>query len=83
LDPNCPIIKAYLFHLACDPSAVVRRTVIKNIGASRYTLGFVLRKTKDIDDSVRAASFTFLSEKVILFGEVTNTLDVKSLEANI
>ena len=63
-DKECPIVKAFVFHLAYDSSAIVRRTIIKVIGASRITLNHVLRRTKDADDAVRKAAFKFIAEKV-------------------
>jgi hypothetical protein len=58
------VIKAYLFHLGYDPSALVRKTVIKNIGSSKYILAFIIRRISDIDEAVRVAAFKFLAEKV-------------------
>ncbi len=63
-DPECLIIKAFVFHLANDPSALVRRTVIKIIGATKMTLKHVLRRTRDSDETVRKAAFKFIAEKV-------------------
>jgi condensin complex subunit 3 len=64
-DPDCTIIRAYLRHLKFDPSALVRRTVVKCIGVSRMTLGPILERTRDVDDSVRKAAFKFIAEKVL------------------
>ncbi len=63
-DAGCPIIKAFVFHMACDPSPVVRRTVVRVIGATRLTLPHVIKRTKDVDESVRKAAFKFIAEKV-------------------
>ena len=65
-DPECPIIRAYLHHLKVDPSALVRRTVIKCIGASKVTLKPILQRIRDVDDQVRKAAYKFIAEKVIL-----------------
>ena len=63
-DEECPIIRAYLFHLAHDPNNVVRRTIVRCIGATRLTLPHVLDRTRDTDEHVRRATYKFLSEKV-------------------
>lgn len=63
-EDDCPIIKAFLFHLGCDPSSLVRKTIIKNLAASRYTFRYVIKRTKDIDEGVRVAAYKFLAEKV-------------------
>ena len=63
-DENCPIIKAYLFHLAHDPNNVVRRTIVRCIGATRLTLPHILERTRDTDEHVRRAAYKFLAEKV-------------------
>ena len=81
-DPDCPVIKAFLFHLGCDPSALVRRTIIKNIGSSKIVLGFIIKRISDTDETVRVAAYKFLAEKVIIskyFSERTilNTLNEK------
>ena len=63
-DANCPIVKAFIFHLSCDPSPVVRRTIVKCIGASRTTLPYVVRRTVDVDDGVRRAAYKFMADKI-------------------
>ena len=63
-DEECPIIKAYLFHLAHDPNNVVRRTIVRCIGATRLTLPHILERTRDTDEHVRRAAYKFLAEKV-------------------
>lgn len=63
-DKECPIILAFLFHLSSDPSAAVRRTVIRCIGATRVTLPHILKRTRDVDESVRKAAFKFIADKV-------------------
>jgi len=63
-DEECPIIRAYLFHLAHDPNNIVRRTIVRCIGATRLTLPHILERTRDIDEHVRRAAYKFLAEKV-------------------
>ena len=62
-DESCPIVRAFIFHLSCDPSAVVRRTIVKCIGAARLTLTHVVRRTLDVDDKVRKAAYKFIADK--------------------
>ena len=63
-DEECPIIRAYLFHLAHDPNNIVRRTIVRCIGATKLTLKHILERTMDIDEHVRRAAYKFLAEKV-------------------
>jgi len=63
-DEECPIIKAYLFHLSHDPNNIVRRTIVRCIGATRLTLPHILERTRDVDEHVRRAAYKFLAEKV-------------------
>jgi len=63
-DDQCPIIKAYLFHLAHDPNNIVRRTIVRCIGATKLTLPHVLERTRDTDEHVRRAAYKFIAEKV-------------------
>ena len=62
-DEECPIIRAYLFNLAHDPNNVVRRTIVRCIGATRLTLPYILERTRNTDEHVRRAAYKFLAEK--------------------
>ena len=50
--------------MSVDPSAMVRRLVVRCIGASKLTLPYVLKKTKDVDEGVRKATFKFFADKI-------------------
>jgi condensin complex subunit 3 len=63
-DPVCPIIKAFIFHMGCDPSPIVRRSIVRCIGATRVTLPHVLKRTLDVDENVRKAAYKFIADKV-------------------
>ena len=63
-DDECPITKAYLFHLVHDPNNVVRRTIVRCLGATRRSLPHILERTRDTDEFVRRAAYKFLAEKV-------------------
>ncbi|KAJ9577794.1 hypothetical protein L9F63_005613, partial [Diploptera punctata] len=54
---ECPIIKAYLFHLGADPSAFVRRSVLTVIGRTHVTLPYILDRTRDVKDTVRRHAY--------------------------
>ena len=51
-DDQCPIVRAFVFHLGYDPSAIVRRTIAKCICANRLTLTHVVKRTLDVDEQV-------------------------------
>ncbi|KAI0235791.1 Condensin complex subunit 3 [Lamellibrachia satsuma] len=63
-DANCPIIKAYLFLLSCDPNADVRRAVLSCIAPCVQTLPAMLERTHDVKESVRRLAYQVLAEKV-------------------
>ena len=63
-DSECPIIKAFIFHLGCDPSPVVRKAIVRCIGATRYTLPHVIKRTMDVDENVRKVAYKFIADKV-------------------
>ena len=63
-DESCPIVRAFIFHLGCDPSPIVRRTIIKCIGATRLTLPHVVRRTLDVDERVRRLAYKFIADKI-------------------
>ena len=43
----------------------MRRAVVRVIGATRQTLPYVLKRTKDVDETVRKAAFKYVAEKVM------------------
>ena len=50
--------------MSCDPSPIVRRTVVRCIGASKLTLPHILKRTRDVDEGVRKATFKFIADKI-------------------
>ncbi|XP_025155533.1 condensin complex subunit 3-like [Harpegnathos saltator] len=62
---QCPIIKMYLFHLYKDPKPEVRRAVLATMSKNQKTLLAALKKTRDIDDSVRKMAYEFISKITI------------------
>ncbi|XP_037089752.1 LOW QUALITY PROTEIN: condensin complex subunit 3-like [Pollicipes pollicipes] len=59
---QCPVIRAYVFHLRNDPSADVRRAVLLNIGGSAATLPHVLERIRDSSAPVRRQAYLFLTK---------------------
>ncbi|XP_012266256.2 condensin complex subunit 3 [Athalia rosae] len=64
-DEECPVIKAYIFHLSKDPQAEVRRAVLLNMGKNKKTLAAVLRRTRDVNDGVRILAYKFVSKVTV------------------
>ena len=56
--------QAFIFHMGCDPSPMVRRAIVRCIGATRVTLPHVLKRTLDVDEKVRKAAYKFIADKV-------------------
>ncbi|KAL4231186.1 hypothetical protein ACF0H5_008768 [Mactra antiquata] len=54
-DENCPVIKAFLFLLNCDPNPDVRRAVLNAIAPSSKTLSSIIDRTRDVKESVQQA----------------------------
>ena len=50
--------------MGCDPSPMVRRAIVRCIGATKVTLPIVLRRTLDVDENVRKAAYKFIADKV-------------------
>ncbi|KAI3353201.1 hypothetical protein L3Q82_019761, partial [Scortum barcoo] len=63
-DPDCPTINAYMLILENDANAEVRRAVLSCIAMSPRTLPKVLKRTRDIKESVRKLAFQVLADKV-------------------
>ncbi|GFG28408.1 hypothetical protein Cfor_11336 [Coptotermes formosanus] len=59
---DCPVIKAFLFHLGADPSVAVRRSVLSCIGLSNITLPHILERTRDVKDTVRRHAYVVLTK---------------------
>ncbi len=69
-DDSCPIIRAFFFHMECDPSPLVRRAIVRCIGATKITLHQVLKRTLDVDENVRRSAYKFIADKVSFFCEI-------------
>ncbi|CAL8333990.1 unnamed protein product [Lota lota] len=63
-DPHCPTIGAYMLILDNDSNAEVRRAVLSCIAMSPSTLLRVLKRTRDVKESVRKLAYQVLAEKV-------------------
>lgn len=63
---ECPVIKAYRYHLSMDPNSDVRRAVLTSIAITFQTLPDILERTRDVRDLVRRQAFEVISRKVHL-----------------
>eukprot|EP00057_Strongylocentrotus_purpuratus_P028491 XP_011682965.1 PREDICTED: condensin complex subunit 3-like [Strongylocentrotus purpuratus] len=63
-DPDCPVIKAYLYLMEKDVNFEVRRTVLSCIAPASQTLPAILERTRDVKDTVRKMAYQVLAEKV-------------------
>jgi condensin complex subunit 3 len=64
-EPNnkaCSVISVYLFHLSRDPSAEVRRVILTKMAKNKVTLNAAIKRTRDVDDSVRKMAYLFISK---------------------
>lgn len=61
-NPLCPVLKLYLFHLAKDPSPEVRRVILAKMAKNKLTLHAAIKRTRDVDDSVRKMAYLFISK---------------------
>nr|ASK86675.1 condensin complex subunit 3 [Chorthippus mollis] len=60
-DQDCPIIKAFLFHMGRDPSADVRANVVRIIALNQVTVPYIIKRILDIRETVRCAAYKTLS----------------------
>ncbi|XP_039258704.2 condensin complex subunit 3-like [Styela clava] len=63
-ESDCPIIQRYLFLLRCDESAEVRSAVLSCITLSTRTLPEVMKRVRDVKESVRKLAYQVMSQKV-------------------
>ncbi|XP_030207067.1 condensin complex subunit 3 isoform X1 [Gadus morhua] len=63
-DPDCPTVSAYMLILDNDSNAEVRRAVLSCIAMSPITLVKVLKRTRDVKESVRKLAYQVLADKV-------------------
>lgn len=53
-DPNCPIVKKFIFHMTCDSNIEVRTAIVKKIAMFNNVIEEMLKNTVlDISDNVR------------------------------
>ncbi|KAK7863872.1 hypothetical protein R5R35_007206 [Gryllus longicercus] len=71
-DPDCPVVKAFLFHMSMDPSAEVRRAVLLCLGRSKYSLPYIRNRIQDVKDSVRKQAYVSLSKVTIRSHSIKN-----------
>nr|ANO53996.1 cap-g [Eyprepocnemis plorans] len=60
-DQDCPIIKAFLFHMGRDPSADVRTNVVRIIALNQVTVPHIIKRILDVCETVRCAAYKTLS----------------------
>uniref|UniRef100_A0A0C9PZI3 Ncapg protein n=1 Tax=Fopius arisanus TaxID=64838 RepID=A0A0C9PZI3_9HYME len=65
LNHECPVIKMYIYHMAKDNSAEVRKAVIQCTAKNQKVLLNVLDRICDIDDSVRKTAHIFFSKVTV------------------
>ncbi|CAN9510407.1 unnamed protein product [Ophioblennius macclurei] len=63
-DAECPTINAYMLILENDCNAEVRRAVLSCIVMSPLTLPKVLKRTRDVKETVRKLAYQVLADKV-------------------
>uniref|UniRef100_A0A672FPX0 Nuclear condensin complex subunit 3 C-terminal domain-containing protein n=1 Tax=Salarias fasciatus TaxID=181472 RepID=A0A672FPX0_SALFA len=63
-DAECPTINAFMLILENDCNAEVRRAVLSCIAMSPLTLPKVLKRTRDIKETVRKLAYQVLADKV-------------------
>ncbi|XP_052366121.1 condensin complex subunit 3-like [Oncorhynchus keta] len=61
---KCPTVNAYLLILENDSNPEVRRAVLSCIAPSSLTLPKILKRTRDVKESVRKLAYQVLSDKV-------------------
>ncbi|KAJ8000447.1 hypothetical protein DPEC_G00180220 [Dallia pectoralis] len=61
---DCPTVKAYLLVLENDSNPEVRRAVLSCIAPSSVTLPKILKRTRDVKESVRKLAYQVLADKV-------------------
>lgn len=73
-NPNDSIVKAYQFHLANDPSVIVRQAVITSIGRNFHTIPFILERLWDVDEKVRRHTYLQMSSYPVRAYKVSQRL---------
>ena len=63
---ECPVINAYQYHMAVDPSSDVRRAALVNTAITFKTLPGVLKRTRDKVPTVRRQAYLVIAQKVHL-----------------
>eukprot|EP01127_Copromyxa_protea_P023198 TRINITY_DN8624_c0_g3_i1.p1 TRINITY_DN8624_c0_g3~~TRINITY_DN8624_c0_g3_i1.p1 ORF type:complete len:1511 (-),score=427.56 TRINITY_DN8624_c0_g3_i1:47-4435(-) len=61
-DPSDPVLQSLFQLLANDQTKEVRKSVMKKIGLSKYTVPDIAQRTRDIDPGIRGTAFEILRE---------------------
>uniref|UniRef100_H2YZ39 Nuclear condensin complex subunit 3 C-terminal domain-containing protein n=1 Tax=Ciona savignyi TaxID=51511 RepID=H2YZ39_CIOSA len=61
---ECPVIAAYLIHMAGDESSTVRGAVLSSISLTKKTLPAVLARVRDVSETIRKVAFQVIAQKV-------------------
>uniref|UniRef100_A0A8D8WN30 Condensin complex subunit 3 n=1 Tax=Cacopsylla melanoneura TaxID=428564 RepID=A0A8D8WN30_9HEMI len=64
-NPECPIKAAFKFHLAVDPSADVRKSVVRYIAINVDTVSVILGRLDDTSDKVRKHLYLSIAKQNI------------------
>lgn len=64
---DCPLVKAFLFHLGADPNVAAWHSVLSCIGHSTITLPHTLERTHDVKDTVQHLAYVVLTKISIRF----------------
>lgn len=63
-EPECPVIQEYLRLLASDASKNVRCAVLECLCVTRYTIGHIVARVRDVQPSVRKQAILTLAASV-------------------
>ncbi|XP_065347653.1 condensin complex subunit 3 [Cloeon dipterum] len=62
-NPGCKAIKTLMYHLEKDPSVEVRKAIISVIRVTPVTLPAIYKRTRDVNEAVRALAFKLIADK--------------------
>lgn len=61
-DPDCAVLKMYMFHLSHDPNPEIRKTILSTMGKNQKTLSHAIKRTRDVNETVRKKAYEYISK---------------------
>lgn len=81
-NPDCKVMRTYYDLLSKDPSVHVQKIILQCLAKNEDSLREVIRRTRDIDESVRDLAYVFISKVTLTSVTISTRNEVLSRGLN-